>query len=203
MTQLDKARGDVGHAGPQFLPDGRTLLFTVTGPHGGLLVGSLDSRSVKRVLDDRSRGYVVEPGYLVFARQQTLMAAPFDVKRLEVSGPAFPIVSQIFSGRFTTTANRYLAYRPEGGSPVAGSHRDGRRLGDVGAPGPCRQIALSPSGRRLAIQRGEVSSLGSAGDIWVMDLATGVLSRLIKIRRSTATRRGRPTSGASCSRPTG
>jgi Tol biopolymer transport system component len=182
VTELDKARGDISHTGPQFLPDGRTLLFTVTGPQGGLYAGSLDSRSVKRVLDDRSRGYVVEPGYLVFARQQSLMAAPFDIKRLEVSGPAFPIVSQIFSGQFSTTANRYVAYRPEGDttSQLAWYHRDGRRLGDVGAPAPCRQIQLSPSGRRLAIQRGEASSvLGSAGDIWIMDLATGVLSRII------------------------
>jgi WD40-like Beta Propeller Repeat len=86
------------------------------------------------------------------------------------------------SGQFSTTANRYVAYRPEGDttSQLAWYHRDGRRLGDVGAPAPCRQIRLSPSGRRLAIQRGEASSvLGSAGDIWVMDLATGVLSRII------------------------
>jgi eukaryotic-like serine/threonine-protein kinase len=181
LTELDTARGDVGHTGPQFLPDGRRFLFTVTSPHGGIYAGSLDSRAVKRVVDERSRGYVVDPGYLVFARQQTLMAAPFDSQRIEMSGPAFPIVSQLFSGQFSATSMGYLAYRLAGDitSQLAWYHRDGRRVASVGAPGPFRQIALSPSGRRVAIQSGEATSTGTGADIWVMDLATDVLSRVV------------------------
>ena len=181
VTKLDAARGDIDHWDPQFLPDGRTFLFTVVGREGGIYTGSLDSTVVKRVLKEGSRGYFVEPGYLVFARQQLLMAARFDVRKLQVSGPAFPIVSGVFSGQFSATSNGHLAYRLEGEvmTHLAWYGRDSRvRPETVGSSGPYRQIALSPSGRRVAIHRGEVTAEGAAGDIWVMDLATGVLSRV-------------------------
>jgi Tol biopolymer transport system component len=181
VTRLDAARGDVGHWGPQFLPDGRTFLFSVVGREGGIYTGSLDSAVVKRVLHEDSRGYFVEPGYLVFARQQMLMAASFDVRKLQVSGPAFPIVSGLFSDQFSATTNGHLAYRLEGEvmTQLAWYGRDSRRRPEtVGSSGPYRQIALSPSGRRVAIQRGAVTAEGAAGDIWVMDLTTGVFSRV-------------------------
>jgi Tol biopolymer transport system component len=131
------------------------------------------------VLRESGRAYFVEPGFIVFSRLQTLLTVPFDVRGRKVSGPAFPIVSGLFSNQFSATANGHLAYRAEGdnATQLAWYDRDSRRLASVGTPGPYRQIALSPSGRRLALQRGESTSTGVTADIWVMDLATGVLSR--------------------------
>jgi eukaryotic-like serine/threonine-protein kinase len=180
VTKLDTARGDIAHVGPQFLPDGRTFLFSVVGREPGIYAGSLDSGVVTRVLNEGGRAYFVEPGYLVYSRQQMVMAAPFEVQARKVSGPAFPIASGIFTGQFSATPNGHLAYRfdSEIMTQLWWYARDSRRLSAAGAPGPYRQIALSPSGRRVAMQRGESASQGTSADIWVMDLATGVLSRV-------------------------
>jgi len=109
------------------------------------------------------------------------MAAPFDVHARQISGPAFPIVSGVFSGQFSATANGHLAYRlaGDGSTQLAWYARGTGRSQRFGSPGPYNQIALSPSGRRVALQRGEASSSTAvAGDIWMMDLATAVLSRV-------------------------
>ena len=56
--------------------------------------------------------------------------------------------------------------------------RDGLRTAAAGEPGPYFALSLSPSGRRVALQRREVTRTFSGADIWVLELATGVLSRV-------------------------
>ena len=53
--------------------------------------------------------------------------------------------------------------------------RSGRPLGTVGEPGPYTQIALSPDERQAAVQR--LDPRLQTSDIWLLDLAQGVLSR--------------------------
>jgi Tol biopolymer transport system component len=180
VTTLDAGRGDAGHAFPRFLPDGRSFLFTVLGRQRGIYRGSLDSPDTLRLEDATSRGYYVRPGYLAFQRGRTLLAAPFDARTGVQSGAAFPIAEQVFALQYSATSGGDLAYVFDGGvsAQLVWFARDGRRLAEVGQPGPYRQIALSPSGRRVAIQRGESVQRGVEADIWVMDLATDVLSRL-------------------------
>jgi Tol biopolymer transport system component len=62
------------------------------------------------------------------------------------------------------------------GSQLAWLTRDGRHAGVVGAPAYFQQLVLSPSGTRAAVQRIDTDT-GNA-DIWVMDVATGISSRL-------------------------
>ena len=109
------------------------------------------------------------------------MALPFDRRRLEASGAAFPVASQVWGGLFSAASNGNLVYRLGGETMVqlGWVGRDGQRLGTVGAPGPYQQIALSPSGHRVAIQREDPTPyITQSGDLWMMDLSTGVLSRL-------------------------
>ena len=65
--------------------------------------------------------------------------------------------------RYFATAGGDLVYRFDGAvaAQLAWYARDGRRLEVAGLPGPYRQIALSPSGRRVAIQAGDTVSAGS------------------------------------------
>jgi Tol biopolymer transport system component len=180
VTTLKAERGDVSHTLPEFLPDGRAFLFLVRGREAGIYVGSLDSTEPRRIMNDAARVHYAEPGYLVFQRGRTAMAVPFDTRRLEVSGPPFPIADQVFSGQYHATADGDLVYRFDGAvaAQLAWYARDGGRLEVVGPPGPYRQIALSPSGRRVAIQAGETVQGGAAADLLMLDLATGVRSRL-------------------------
>ena len=192
VTELDVARGDRGHRFPHFLPDGRTFLFAVGSQAGvgfnpggssgsGIYVASLDHKNVKRVLNDGAYSFYVEPGFLMFVRQQTLMAIPFDAKTLEVSGTPQPVAERVRGGLFSVAANGTIVYRSGGDATVQlyWFMRDGRRLGAVGAPGPYRQLVLSPSGRRVALQQGNPGfHVESDGDLWLMDLTTRVHSRL-------------------------
>jgi len=181
VTAIDKARGDRGHRFPHFLPDGRTFLFAVDGQAPGIYAGSLDHKTVKRVVGDGAHSFYAEPGFLMFVQEQSLMFVPFDLKTLEVSGTPKPVADRVRGGMFSVASNGTIVYRAGGNAPVQLSWfmRDGRRVGPVGAPGPYRNIALSPSGRRVAIQEGNAGfHVESEGDLWLMDLTTGVHSRL-------------------------
>ena len=79
---------------PSFLPHGRHFLYLVESAqreHTGIYVGALDSKETKRVLGIRGRAVYAPPGYLLFARQRTLMAQPFDTNSLHVTGEPLPI----------------------------------------------------------------------------------------------------------------
>ena len=181
VTSLDAPRRETGHKFPHFLPDGRTFLFTVTGPEGGIYAGSLDSTSVTRLLrGDVGQSFYVQPGYILVVRQQTLVAIPFDVQRRDMSATALPVAHHVRSGLFSASPNGNIAYRSGGDDrQLVWLTRDGRRDGTVGSPGAYRQIVLSPSGSRIVMQQGMAGYSPDADqDLWLMDLTTGVHSRL-------------------------
>ena len=89
--------GDWAHYWPSVLPDGRRFLFTAKlftraaeASEQGIYLGSLDSPTIVRLLPDLSSAVYAPPGYLVFAREGTLTAAPFDLAAGRVTGP--PVV---------------------------------------------------------------------------------------------------------------
>ena len=112
MTALTKLpSGDWGHFWPSFLPDGRRFLFTAKlytrtaeASEQGIYLGSLDSPKIERLLPDLSSAVYASPGYLVFAREGTLAAAPFDLAAGRVTGPPIAI-----GGAVATDAQFYLA----------------------------------------------------------------------------------------------
>ena len=181
VTEVDLPRGDGGHRFPHFLPDGRRFLFTISGQAGGIYAGSLDNKIVKRVQRDEAQSRYVEPGFLMFVRQETLMSVPFDPKTLEGTGSPQPVADRVRGGLFSVASNGTIVYSSGGDATAQLSWfmRDGRRVGPVGIPGPYRNIALSPSGRHVAIQQGSQGFVVEPeGDLWLMDLTTGVNSRL-------------------------
>jgi Tol biopolymer transport system component len=171
VTKLDVSRKDVSHRWPQFLPDGRHFIF-IAQPGNAVMVGSLDSSDVKLLGNVDSKVMYSPPGYLLFVRQGTLMARPFDALRTELTGDAFPLVEQIrYNGgnaraAFSVSNNGVLAFRTAEavkGSPVW-VDRNGHELSSlVSAPLDAAEFPrLSPEGRRLA--------LVVADDVWVYDL---------------------------------
>jgi serine/threonine protein kinase len=172
---------------PSFLPDGKHFLYTTSSPRAedrGIWIGSLDSTASVRVIPGIvSNAQYGPPGYLVFTRNDTLLAQPFDAGRLRLSGEAFPVAEQIspFSGlqggRFSV-AGTALAYR-SGPTNVKTEmvwfDRAGTRLGTVGEAGDYTNPALSPDGRLLAAARRDPATLQR--DLWMYDLARGTSSR--------------------------
>src|SRR5262249_59689257 len=85
---------------PVFLPDGRHFLYdsAVPGERRGVNLSSLDGKEDRRILADRS-SVVFAAGHLLFVRENTLMAQPFDVASEQIVGDVFPIAENV---SFTT-----------------------------------------------------------------------------------------------------
>jgi serine/threonine protein kinase/dipeptidyl aminopeptidase/acylaminoacyl peptidase len=187
VTNLDPSRGESTHRWPYFLPDGRHFLylagnpFTAAGnPTNSIMLGSLDSKETKLLFHSHSNA-IFASGHILFLRLNTLMAQPFDAKRLEFTGDAFPVAEPVedviprVQGVFSSSENGVLVYSQGG---VAGSRqliwfdRTGKQIGAVPGADSYSDPHISPDGKELAF------SLESPGtDIWLYDIARGVKTR--------------------------
>jgi len=178
VTTLDHTRGETSHQFPTFLPDGRHFLYAAAGDQPAVLAASIEGGPPKPVLRSFTAASYTAEGYLIFHRQQNLMAQRFNVESLQVEGAAQEIAASVAGGAFSADQEGTLVYRPGVGSETAliWVDREGRRLGQAGTPAQYQQVELSPSGRQAAVQR--VDPETGNPDIWVVELATGVSARL-------------------------
>ena len=193
VTAFEQSRQEVSHRWPYFLPDGKHFLFFARSQqpeNSGFYAGSLESKQVKRLLaGDSSVAYCPPrdggPGLLLFAREGTLMAHPFDARRLELSGEPFPVVEQVSFNTlnslagFSVASNGTLVYLTGSGAyestELAWFDRTGKRLGAAGPQGAYSSVDLAPDGRRAAVKRTDPQSRNI--DIWVYEFARGINTR--------------------------
>jgi len=152
------ASGEVNHRRPSFLPDGRRFTY-VAQPGNAVYVGSLDSPTVTKVLSADSQA-VYSAGHLMFVRQATLFAQPFDAERLVSSGEAVPVAEQVATNApvagaaFAASKSGSVVYVTGGGAAIADQltwfDRSGKATGTEGATADFRGIELSPDERHLA-----------------------------------------------------
>jgi Tol biopolymer transport system component len=179
---------------PTFLPDGRHFLYTrfsVGSENNGIVVGSIDSTAEhpdSRLIVAGAFGSGYAPsrdpdvGYLLFVRDSTLMAQPFDARRLELTGDAAPIAENVPIANppvaFSASATGALAFKSAGAadaSTLAWFDRAGKPLGVLGPPGLYGNVSFSPDGKRLVVDRTDNTR---ARHVWSVDLSRGVFSRL-------------------------
>jgi serine/threonine protein kinase/Tol biopolymer transport system component len=184
MTALDQSRFETSHRWPYFLPDGRHFLYLVRSNQAGVYVGSLDSKTTKRLLPTAMNVAYAPPGFLLFMRNETLMAQPFDADELELSGEPFAVAEGVAynpglgRGVFSVSENGVLAYR-SGGAQINQPlwfDRGGKQIGSLGAAGLYFTVGLSPDERRAAVDRSDPQT--GTNDIWLFDLSLGIPSRL-------------------------
>ena len=179
-TSKDERRRDPIHMGPSFLPDGRHFLFWAGPADPGVYVGSLDANDVKLVLRTDSAATYSPPGYLLFMRESTLMAQPFDAARMSTTGDPMPVAEQVgrFISRpgFSVSDDGVLVFRAAAASQteLVWVDRTGRRIAVVAPPGSYGNVALSPDENRIAFDR---DSGSSAPDVWLMDLRRQITER--------------------------
>ena len=179
----EKKIGQVGW--PEFLPDGKHYFFMVIGTRAedsAYRIGSLDSTESKAFAPAQTLLTYAPPGYLLFVRDRTLVAQPFDAKAQKTTGEPVPLaekigVDSVGLARFSVSREGTLAYRTgESGTRLLWVDRNGKELGTASEAGDSREPALSPRGDRLAFDLTDARANNS--DIWVRDLARGVNSRL-------------------------
>jgi len=175
------AQGERSHRFPSFLPDGRRFLYyaeDVDPTKSGIYLASLDSPAGRRLVAADS-GAVYASGHLLFARQKTLFAQPFDVDTLQVRGRPASVAPSVpdedAAPGFSASSTGVLTYHagPQEDQQFAWFDRDGTLINTIGPPGNYRGIDLSPDGTRIAVHRHD----GAGGDIWVIEPG-GTLSRI-------------------------
>jgi Tol biopolymer transport system component len=187
VTTLDKSHGEVGHWRPQFLPDGRHFLYLARAEpaqNSGIYVGSLGSNEARRVADLDVPAYFAKPGYLLFLRDNVLMAQPFDPKALRTSGEPVVVgrdvqyVATWGSAAFSASDSGVLAY--QGASHAAKQlvwlDRSGRRLSTLGPDAEYdSDPRISPDGSSVAVKRLDPTT--RSADLWIFDTSRGIGSR--------------------------
>jgi hypothetical protein len=175
--------GHAGHAFPQFLPDGRHFLYFVVGSPDarGVYVGGIDGGVAARLFDADAPA-VHSSGHLLFVRNGTLFAQPFDSDALAVRGTPVPVADGVAgnTGYYVTVTagGGAVAFRSGAGRrqrQFARVDRTGRELERLGEPDDAQPVGptAAPGGERVAVfRRGATDS-----DVWLFDTRRGVLSR--------------------------
>jgi eukaryotic-like serine/threonine-protein kinase len=195
LTVPDKPRQESDHRLPHFLPGGKGVLFTVMRepwdlePRVAVLQGK--TRRWRHLLDDAADARYVPTGHLIFLRQGTLMAVPFDPDRLEVTGQPVPLIVGLMqalntlhsgfitaAGQFSISRSGGLVYAPGGITPdlensLVWVDRKGTLQPALPFKGPFNAPRLSPDGRRVAY-----TLRGREFRAWEYDLVRGIATRL-------------------------
>jgi Tol biopolymer transport system component len=175
---------------PYFLPDGQHFLYlsASTQPSGGAIyAGSLGSSDATPLVEAQSNAVYAEPGYLLYHREGTLYAHPFNPKKLALSGEAIRMADKLpysASGAAAFSASRtgILIYRSnplppaQAGSgtapaasvlnlPLVWVDRSGKKLDQLAAAAGWAGVDLSPNGKRVAAHRHDPDG----GDVWIFE----------------------------------
>jgi len=187
LTRPREELGEVSHRWPHWLPGGKAVVFTVFDA-GGLdaatvSVLSLESGEIKSLVRGTDPRYV-DTGHLVYCSADgVLLAVPFDLDHLEVTGGP----TSLLEGVMMKTSGRADVGISNGGKLVYLSgqaseeelvwvDRDGiERSVDPTLKRDFSFLALSPDGTRIAVS---IVSEADPLDIWIYQVGQGTLSRL-------------------------
>ena len=186
VTHPDSAKGELNHLWPIAFPDGHTVVFVIW--YGSLATSELAMTSltdgvVTRLNLKGIRPVAVLDGALVYVQADgAVMAVPIDATHRRVTGSPTPVHDPVPVG-VVNNGNSGL-FISRGGAMVSGVPSFGAQLMWIGRDGVSKPISptvrefssprLSPDGKRLAV----VIADGSRSDAWILDLASGILSRL-------------------------
>jgi len=195
ITTLDPKK-EMAHVLPSFLPEGRAILFGVKNHSWGAQarVESLKFATGERkiVLEDAADARFSPTGHIVFIRASTLMAAPFNINKLELSGPAVPVAEGIMqalnakssfdnsgAGQYQFSNSGQLLYVQGGIFSDPQMHVDWiDQAGKIEAVSafdrkPIASVRISPDGKSVVYR-----TYCRKAEIWVYDLNRGT-SRLL------------------------
>ncbi len=187
LIPMDSEKAEWGH-GPQILPDGKTLLFTLrTFPswdESQIVTQSLETGERRILIEGGRDARYVPTGHLVYALGETLLAVPFDLARLAVTSGPVPVVEGV-RRVVSATGAAHASFSDSGSlAYVAGGSvgttrgfvwvdREGREEAVAAQPQLYQKFTLSPDGTQLAVR-----VIADNIDVWIYDLVRDTQTRL-------------------------
>ena len=177
LTTPDPEQNEQGHHNPSFLPGRREILFDVEVVgrrygEGRIMHMSLETGELEMLVDNGHYPRYAEAGYIVYATREALMAAPFDLSSVELTGASHPVVEDILSTprygarHFDVSRSGTLVY--VGGDETNTDRRlvwvdrDGAFDNVPAANGPYLVPRISPAGRYIS-----VVTRAANDDVWL------------------------------------
>ncbi|HEV2349761.1 MAG TPA: protein kinase [Terriglobia bacterium] len=188
VTTVNFHQGEFAHHWPQVLPGGEVLSSVSLGgswDHARVEIASLKTGERRVLVEGGTCPRYIAPGYVVYSHGGELVAVPFDLKQLKVTGPPAPVLESVRvdptsgAAQFTLSENGSLAFVPGGAflplTTLVWVDRNGKEEPLAAPPRPYTSTHLSPDGRRVAIWIGHY---GANSDVWVYDLTRRTFTRL-------------------------
>jgi serine/threonine protein kinase len=194
FTHVDVSHRESAHTQPQFLPGGTSLLYFVNSSDAGVrgvYAATLDNPDRKtRIVATDHKAFYIPPrsgltGMLLWVRNQSLMAQPFDPASLKLSGEPQPVADSVYypasstDGRaaFWPSASGALVWRSgdAGRNHFVWMDRSGKILSEIAPVDLYGPISLSHDGKRVALSRSDDSR---NEDIWTIDLERHIRTRI-------------------------
>jgi len=201
LTTLQE--GEFSHRLPHMLPGGRAVIFTISKgaqrwDDTQVVVRSLTTGRQSVLIEGGADGRYVPTGHLVYVRLGTLMAAPFDLDRLAVTGGATGLVDGVMqaanrnlsdmentlAGQFTVSDAGALVYLTGGALPgfervLAWADRQGHIEPLEAPPRSYSKPRLSPDAGYIS-----VSTQRDIRDVWRYDIARGAFNPITVDKQS-------------------
>ncbi|HVT04105.1 MAG TPA: protein kinase [Thermoanaerobaculia bacterium] len=190
VTKLDTSQRETTHRWASFLPDGKHFLFMAGSHSSGTrsesnAIYAADVGTGSRSLVLRARSNVAySQGYLLYERDNVLVAQRFNPGKLKVEGDPIPVANGVrydtafFRGIFAVSSNGTVVFQPgrsAAANELAMFDRSGKKIADVTAPGGFLECRIAPDGTAVALTIEDVAN--GTTDIWIQDLTRGVRSR--------------------------
>jgi serine/threonine protein kinase len=160
------------HRWPSFLPDGKHFLFSIDWsapdekPGNGIYVGSLDGGDLKLVTSEFTGNVAFASGKMLYVRDLTLTAQPFDPDKLQLTGSAAPVgVPQVVTNEsfsnsaFSVSQTGVMVYQAVAdlASQLVWFNSKGEEVGQIPSVGP-NEPRLSPDGRFVVFPSDEAGN---------------------------------------------
>ncbi|MDA2939283.1 hypothetical protein MYX75_13610, partial [Acidobacteria bacterium AH-259-A15] len=177
----DLEKGELGYTAPKILPGGEAVLFDVRGEDSGpqIRVLSLKTGEQKITVDEGTNAYYAATGHLVYQLGETLMAVPFDLARLGVTGESVPILEEVRGIDYALSGGGTLVYVPRvvelDERSLVWVDRQGTEHFVIEEKGRYSAPRISPDGRRVAFT---IFEGGPKHHVWIYDLEGHSLRRL-------------------------
>jgi serine/threonine-protein kinase len=173
-------KGEAANLWPAFLPGGQAVLFNggnAASPN--IAVQSLATHNRRDLTPSGAFPRYAASGHLIYEQSGTLMAVPFDPRRLEIKGAAVPVIEGVARSTATLAAQYSISATGSLVYVSGGTEANQRRMVWVSRngteqplPAPLhayQYVRLSPDGRRVAVELDN--------QIWLYDLARDTLTR--------------------------